>query len=249
MVFQLFTIVTVVAISLFLTRRKHKKAPTKRAQIQRQRFKHDDVHMCGGLNPRFHKPPIRSDVSIGTGYGISMTDREVELERQSNEEIMQLLEARIVSSGFFRAEKITELMAKLREGSSPFARVNTNVAFDGGAILTVEEKRVLGLNTKMKYSKNFIEYFDPIVFKKIEPKNALTDMHLDAFHRVARKKELRELKELNVRQVDILPAGDARDCGKIKRFKKTHRINEVPELPLPGCTAPYCRCMYLAKDI
>ncbi len=194
---------------------------------------------------RKHMPPKKFNVSVGEGYGLPMTDQEIELEHQSHEAVLELLEARMISSGFFRAEKIPELIAKLRGGYRPFCHLNTKVAFDGSEILTIEEKKMLGLSPRMKYSRSFIEYFDPIAFKQIEPKETLLNMYYDADYRVWRKKELRRLKELGVRQVKISPCGDARDCGKIKRLRKTYRIDEVPDLPLPGCTAPYCRCIYL----
>ena len=181
------------------------------------------------------------------GYSIPVTDSMMEAERQDNEEVMKLLEASIISSRLCRTEKIPELVVRLRKGSSPFARVNTKVEFEGDEVLTIEEKRALGLNTRMKYSKTFIEYFDPTTLRNIEPKALLEDMHLDAFHRVARKRDLRRFRDLGfVKQVKIVPVGDERDCGKIKRFKKIYNIGDVPELPLAGCTAPYCRCIYEA---
>lgn len=193
------------------------------------------------------KPPIKSQGGIEAGFGIPMTEQEVELERQSNEEIIKLLEASIITSGFFRAEKIPELIAKLKGGAVPFGRTNTRVAFEGDNFLTVEEKKVLGLNTRMKYSKKFIEYFDASAFKVIEPKASLERMHLDAFHRVSRKKQLIRLKKQGfVKQVKIVPTGDGGDCGRIKQFKKIYGIEEVPELPLPDCDAQFCRCMYQA---
>ena len=189
-----------------------------------------------------------SDGALYAGYGIPATEEQVELERQSNEEVMKLLEAKIVASGLFRAEKIPELIERLKGGMVPFGRVNTQVAFDGDVILTVKEKKALGLNARMKYSKKFIEYFEPSALKSIEPKATLECMHLDAFHRISRKKELLRFKELGfIKQVKIVPD----DCKRVKRFKKIHNIEEVPELPLPGCDAPFCRCYYepiLAKE-
>lgn len=203
-----------------------------------------------GRRPR---PQIEADAGVRAEFGIPLTEEEVDLERQYNEEIMQLLETRICASGFFKAEKIPDLMARLRGASVPFGRTNTGVAFDGNIILAVEEKKALGLNPRMKYSKTFVEYFDPLAFKTIEPKATLECMHLDAFHRVSRKKELLSLKKLGfVKQIKIVPVGDSRDCAKIKRFKKIHHLQESPELPLPGCDAPYCRCVYIAiipKDV
>lgn len=191
--------------------------------------------------------PIADEEALYSGYGIPVTEEQVESERHSNEEVIKLLEAKIATSGFFRAEKILELIAILKKGSIPYGRVNTGVAFEGDVVLSVKEKKALGLNSRMKYSKKFIEYFEPSVLKSIEPKATLRCMYLDAFHRVSRKKELLRFKELGfIKEVRIVPVEDERDCWQIKRFKKTWRIEEAPELPLPGCSAPYCRCMYEA---
>jgi hypothetical protein len=170
----------------------------------------------------------------------------VDEERKKNEEIMKLLEEMIVKSGFFVPENIPELMITLKAGQGLFERVNTRCVFDGSVFLSVAEKKALGLNTRMKYSKHFIEYFKRAAFKTIEPKAALECMHLDAFHRVSRKMHLAKLRGIGVKQVRVAPVGDARDCGKVARMKKVYRIDEVPELPVAGCDSPYCRCIYEA---
>jgi hypothetical protein len=54
--------------------------------------------------------------------------------------------------------------------------------------------------------------------------------------------QLIPIKELGfIKQVKIVSLGD---CGKIKRAQKLYNIAEVPELPLPGCNAPFCLCGY-----
>jgi len=183
-------------------------------------------------------------LSLQGGYAIEPTPKMLEAERQDHEEVMRLLESAIKASSYFRIEAIPDLLSKLRREWEPFARVKTNIAFEGSEFLSVQEKRALGLNTRTKYSKPFISYFDPKCLKTIEPKSVLENMHLSAFHRVARKRDLAEFRSLGVKRVRIIPAGDARDCATIKSFKKLHDIGRVPDLPVPGCTAPYCRCMY-----
>lgn len=197
------------------------------------------------VSRRRGRSTVSDETSIHEPYAIPVTAAMLEKERQDNNEVMRLLEADIRASGLFRAEKIPELVSKLRAASGPFARVNTKIAFGGESNLSVQEKRALDLNSRMKYSKAFIEYFDPATLKTTEPKSVLEGMHLNAFHRVARKRDLVNFTELGlVKHVKIVPVGDARDCNEIKRFKKIHDLNRVPDLPLPGCTAPYCRCMY-----
>jgi len=197
------------------------------------------------VSRRKENAPGIAEIAIHDPYAIPATDKMCEEELQDNDEVINLLEAAMRSSGFFRSEKIPELVSKLRSGSSPFARLNTNAAFEGDQVLSVEEKRALGLNTRMKYSREFIEYFHPTCLKAIEPKSFLGNMHVGAIHRVARRRELLRFRELGfVKQIKIIPVGDEDDCSKIRRFRKIHDLDKAPELPLPGCTVPYCRCRY-----
>jgi hypothetical protein len=180
-----------------------------------------------------------------SGFAFPGTPQQVEMERQAHEDAMKRLEASMVASGFFRQEKLPELLALLKGGFRPFARINTKIAFRGDDLLTVEEKRALGLNTRMKYSRKFIEYFDPSVFAKIEPKSTLENMQIDASHRAARANDLCRWKELGyIKKVKICCTGDADDCSKIKQFRKVYGIDEVPELPISGCDSSLCRCFY-----
>lgn len=194
---------------------------------------------------RKRRTAVSGEATIHASCAIPVTAEMLEKEKRDNDEVMRLLEANIRTSGLFRGDKIPELVSKLRGGSSLFARVNTKIVFEGDTYLSVEEKRALGLNTRMKYSKAFIEYFDPTTLIATEPKSVIEDMHLNAFHRVARKRDLVNFRELGfVTHVKIVPVGDARDCNEIKRFKKIHDLSRVPDLPLPECTSPYCRCLY-----
>lgn len=178
-------------------------------------------------------------------FAITPSPEMLETELGDKEEIMSLMEASMRASGVFRPEKIPELISKLRDGSDRFERVNTQIAFIGEEFLTVEDKRAHGLNTRMKYTKEYIECFHPDRLKSIEPKSFLKNMHLSAFHRVAARKELTNFRKLGfVKQVNILPCGDERDCNEVKKIKNPYPLDNVPDLPLPGCTAPYCRCLY-----
>jgi hypothetical protein len=179
-------------------------------------------------------------------YGIPATPKMLESEIRDKQEVMNLLESLIRASGLFKADRIPELMDKLRKGAIPFGRANTNMAFEGDEVISIEEKRKLGLNTRMKYTKDFIGYFVPEKLAGIEPKSILSNMHLDAQFRVARRRELAKLKKSGIAKIEILPSGTVHDCDKIKGLRKIHNIDKAPELPLPGCDAQYCMCDYLA---
>lgn len=177
------------------------------------------------------------------GFALQMTDAEIEEERGHNEKVLQLLRKRVAESRFFRRERAASLIDALRKGSVAFGRVNTKVAFGTGDFLTVREKKELGLNTRMKYSRQFIEYFVPETLVGTEPRSILENMHLDAFHVVARAKEIQKLRRTGlVNQVKLEPG----DCRCVISAKKIYSIDAPPELPLKGCNSAFCTCWFSA---
>lgn len=174
----------------------------------------------------------------------------VEDERRAQAKVLALLEARVAESGLFLPEKIPELMAKLRQGSGPFQRSSVKAALEGDTFLSVEEKRKLGLNTRAKYSHAFIACCDPAALKSVDPKDALGEMHLAAYHAVERERQLARLKrEKVVKTVKIFPLGNPDACAKVQRMKRAYKLEEVPMLPVAGCDATCCMCGYDAHGL
>jgi hypothetical protein len=111
---------------------------------------------------------------------------ETDIERQKNKQILELVEASVIRSGCFRPEKIPQLMLALRDPPT-FAQLNTKASEASNGLLSKEEKQSLGLNTRRRYSREFIEYFEPDALKTIEPITMLSSIQSDAFHRTSRK--------------------------------------------------------------
>jgi hypothetical protein len=186
------------------------------------------------------KPHADTQVAVpNVGFSLKMSTSETDIERQKNALMLEILESSIIKSGYFIPEKLPHLMATLRASTHPFARLDTKSVEDGALLLSVDEKKARGLNTRMKYTKDFISYFDPAALKKIEPKGTLFSMQIDAFHRASRHFEILRFKKMGfVEHVKIMPVGG---CKKVQRIKKTYPIDEVPDLPLPGCDEE-CHC-------
>ena len=189
--------------------------------------------------------PTAREPRVSATLGIEPTEEMIERERVFLDDVMKRLESRIVASGVFRKEKIPALMALLRRGSVPFARINTGIAFQGDTYLTVPEKRLLGLNARMKYSHAFIAHCDSACLKTVEPKSMLECMYRDGHNREHRKWLLREFRVCDyITHVDILTIPDDA-CAQVKRLRKRHAIGEVPDLPLSHCDSECCGCTFL----
>jgi hypothetical protein len=152
----------------------------------------------------------------------------------------------IEASGFFKKEKIPALSEKLR--ASERVGYPYKDPFDYNDCLSLDEKKSLGLNTRQKYSREMVEMLTDKGIKQNDPKVLARNIYLHNMFKVIRKYKLIELKNLGLKMVEILDCDDGRDCSKIKRLKKVWPIDQVPELPLLGCAAEYCRCEYISNE-
>jgi hypothetical protein len=178
-------------------------------------------------------------------YGLQMTPAEVEDEKRIRSDEMRTLEEMLRRAPFVHANKVDLMMARMRDQSAPFARLRSEPRFEDDRLLTVPEKKALGLNTRMKYSAQFIECFDPAFFDRIEPKAELRSMHVNAFHRAHRLKQLAEFRRTGVvKFVRVDCVGDADDCEAARKLRKRFALDQAPDLPLAACDVDECRCGY-----
>jgi hypothetical protein len=153
----------------------------------------------------------------------------------------------IEASGFFMREKIPSLFEKLR--ATEHIGYPYKDPFDYNDCLSPDEKKSMGLNTRQKYSREMAEMLTDKGIKQNDPKALVHNIYMQNIFKVSRKYELIELKKMGLKTVKILDCGDERDCPMVKKIaEKAWPIDEVPDLPLPGCTAKYCRCEYIMDE-
>lgn len=181
--------------------------------------------------------------------GVELSPEQEKREEEKYHEIAEQTISALEASGYFKADYLPVLADKIRERTVPGYRYSD--PFDKKDCLTLEEKKKYGLNTKRKYSRELINGLTEKGLATEDPNELVKNTWLANFHKVSRKYELEKLREMGVKYVKILHCNDERDCKAIKLCKKRWPIDEVPELPLPNCNSPYCRCMYLSdiKDI
>ena len=155
--------------------------------------------------------------------------------------MQEILEKLLLESQLFHTEKIPLMMAKFRSTQRPFQRMPSHKVLEGKTMLTVDEKKSLGLNTRMKYSHDFIELCQIGRFKDTEPKAALDTILLNAYHRSSRNKTIKELrlKEF-VTGVKVVSMG----CSAATKLDKIYALDQVPKLPADSCDEGCCMCYF-----
>lgn len=178
---------------------------------------------------------------------IQATPEMIEDDREQQRECRLFLVQAMDASGYFISEKVPWLLERLCGEQEAFARVGSPEDLQGESVLSLEEKRTLQLNTRMKYSRDFIACFHVDALSGIEPKSALRDLQLSAFHKASRRAELQKLRRLRIAdKVEIQLSKSFADCAAIKACKKVWPIDQIPELPLKGCDSSVCMCWFSA---
>lgn len=190
-------------------------------------------------NPR----PVASSVN---GYGFQATPEQIQEDEETHQLELQILEAKIVRSGYFRPDKVQSLIALLHAEYRHFGRVSMPASLSTGEVLGIDEKRELGLRTRHKYTRTMVDYFEPSCLRNIEPKAVINEMRIGAHHAAHRVFQLRKFRALGfIQKVEISGCKDGADCAAIRTARKVYSIDSVPELPLPACNVGLCRCWYI----
>jgi hypothetical protein len=199
--------------------------------------------MFGFLRRVFSRGGVTPNVSQQS-IGFPMTPEMQRDAREDAQKILERLAIALNSSPVFRRDRLPELLERVRQDGASTDRCSLKRAYAGPTWLSAKEKSVLGLNTRMKYSHAFIDFFNPEALATIEPKSHLAVLHANVFWSVKRERQLKRLKDSGVgTRVNIYAFGEPQPC-KFALQKKAYPIARAPALPFPGCDAELCSCTY-----
>lgn len=122
------------------------------------------------------------------------------------------------------------------------------VKLKDGELLTLEEKRSLGINTRLKITRELYEVLTPAGLE-FGPKKVLESLYLKATFDHNRHRDIARMKGLGIKQYSPMCCGDNRDCGWCTSMDGKLISVEVDfvELIKENCTCDYCRCVLQAK--
>ncbi|MDR2110747.1 MAG: hypothetical protein LBP32_05515 [Spirochaetaceae bacterium] len=182
---------------------------------------------------------IKSLVSAAAYVVLNPSERNEIVRKETLAGMMRDIE----KSGYFKPEKLSHM-----EKIIPKVGGYHNDPFSYNDCLSVEEKKALRLNPEHKVSREMVECMSEKGLAEANPRHIVPIIYFMNYFTVSRKYKLIELRARGVITVRITSLGGDLDCEAIEKIERVYPINEVPVLPLPGCTAPYCRCDYVAHD-
>ena len=188
--------------------------------------------------------PIGGKMSLSIGSSIYVKDSH---EKQKNKEILELIKSKIENNDNYTKNCIEYILKILSHVNFIESSVkNILRQFREEPCLELEEKKKYKINTRQKVNKYF---FNLLTEKGKHQEYILLELEkiiLSSEFKINNIYELRECKELGIKYVKIECCNDDRDCPVVKKYcNKEFELSQVPELPLPECTADLCRCIYL----
>jgi hypothetical protein len=166
-------------------------------------------------------------------------------------EILDRLEARLranlIEARVFRTDEIESVVDRVRAN---FTNINDLRCFgdiEKGRVLSLEEKKALGLNSRRKYAAEFIALFDTAKLADTNPSEAFRRCYMDAVNHARSGAEFERMRALGIKTVKLLDPFSGNGCRAAKHGAREYPIDAAPSLPLPGCDQDYCRCIYIAK--
>lgn len=146
----------------------------------------------------------------------------------------------------FKQGKLKELVAIVSANIEITELGKFAAIFKNDEVLALQEKRDLGLNTRYKYSRRVLTFFDIALLGGRHPLHVLERAFWDASSRAQRKHALHEWKGFGVRVVEISPVSP---CAAVQKMHKRWPIDKAPILPLEQCDraamGQHCTCLYL----
>jgi hypothetical protein len=149
----------------------------------------------------------------------------------------------IKNSGFFKPE----MYGVLEKIITKVGGYN-NDPFSYDDCLSDGEKAALHIDTEHKVSRQMVECMSETGLAQKDPRNIIPIMYFMNFFAVSRKYNLFALKARGVKKIKIVSMGGELDCEAVKTEGGIFPIDGAPDLPLPQCNAPYCRCEYVPCD-
>lgn len=119
----------------------------------------------------------------------------------------------------------------------------------GDELLTLDEKKSLKLNTRMKIPKKVIAVLvEDFLDDETNPKDIILNLVYSARNKVSLNQELEKIKELKIKSLKVLNVGDARDCDWCNSMHKKFISSDTDYVALinENCTCDYYRGLLIA---
>lgn len=156
----------------------------------------------------------------------------------SNDLEEEFLNDELKKVNFFLIEKKDLILKHIKN------EINLNIS---NYYLSKEEKEKLGLNARLKISKELIDIFNLAEIKEQNPKELLNELNLKITHKISILRDLKNCKNAEIKKIKLLSAGDERTCKWCLDIEK--EIIDITKIDLIKLIDDNCICKYNRSTI
>jgi len=151
------------------------------------------------------------------GFGIKLNAEEQRLENEKFKEIADRAIEEITKCGLFKPEKIPILTEKINKITVPGYGFSDPFSYDD--CLSLDEKKTLGLNTRQKFSREYIESLSPSGLKHENPKDIFKNIWINKNRAVHSKYDRLRFEDLGLKMYVWETCNDERVCESCKKME------------------------------
>lgn len=164
-------------------------------------------------------------------FAIKPSPEKVTEEANVKGDVYAALPDALRATGAFRVDAVGSIVAELQRHETPFRPISS-YPFKKGATFALPDGTLTTLDGCLATKAADIDA--PKLIDRVA--GELTG-------RIQRSYDLKRWDALGIARVKITP-GQPLACSKVQRIRKIHPIDSVPEIPLAGCSAKFCSCLY-----
>lgn len=166
--------------------------------------------------------------------------KELEFENFNDKLINQFLDKELQKVNYFLLDKREIILNHIK------GKINLHKSDN---LLTKEEKQKLGIDVRLKISKELIEVFDLTKLSDEDPKDLLSELFYKIDFKIKNIEEIERIKNADICKVELSSSQDERTCewclkmdNKVIDINKTDIIKLIDE----NCKCKYNRSVILA---
>lgn len=168
---------------------------------------------------------------------IKATPERMAQERKRHARVKDLFKAMMQDSGAAKIEMLDSLVNCVFLGSGPLVYHDIFGGFKHGNVLTIGEKKALGLNPRKKYWDVLVSHFDTASFSEADPKDLIDKTYRTALAFSFREADIDRAKSWGCTYVRLSPASG---CGCV--WEEKYSIDDLPDVPHKDCGMRVCLC-------
>jgi hypothetical protein len=114
-----------------------------------------------------------------------------------------------------------------------------------GGDLTKEQKKAIGISTRARFGNRYIESLTPEGMSYAQDAAGIYVMAIGAA--ISRRQAIQQFEAMGVKRIQLCAIRDDRTCkAALVADNRSFETAGAPVLPLEGCDAQWCRCVWVA---